>query len=96
MTGVTGKNQYSYDGNGNMTKDDLNRNSNIKYDYRNLIIQLKQKVLGDQTTTSDTAKYVTNYYYDEAGNRIRKKVYKFIGDTWAQENAQDFSNDTLW
>ncbi|MEO8664897.1 MAG: hypothetical protein ABI462_05315 [Ignavibacteria bacterium] len=44
MTGVSGKNQYSYDGNGNMTRDDLNRNSNIKYDYRNLIIQLKQKV----------------------------------------------------
>ncbi|MEO8664855.1 MAG: hypothetical protein ABI462_05105, partial [Ignavibacteria bacterium] len=47
LTGVSGKNQYSYDGNGNMTKDDLNQNSNIKYDYRNLIIQLKQKVLGD-------------------------------------------------
>ncbi|MEO8663910.1 MAG: RHS repeat-associated core domain-containing protein [Ignavibacteria bacterium] len=46
--------------------------------------------------TSDTAKYVTNYYYDEAGNRICKKVYRFIGTTWAQENAQDLSNDTLW
>lgn len=87
------KEQFFFDANGNMTRDSLNKNSNIKYDYRNLIIQLKHIELPPD---SDTMKYVTNYLYDEAGNRIRKIVYKFIGTTLAQENAQDFENDSLW
>ena len=89
-----GKEQFNYDANGNMTTDSLNKNTNIKYDHRNLIIQLKHKAL--PMDTADTLKFVTNYLYDEAGNRIRKTVYKFIGTTSAQENAQDLSNDSLW
>ena len=53
-----GKEQFFYDANGNMTTDSLNKNTNIKYDYRNLIIQLKHKAL--PMDTSDTLKFVTN------------------------------------
>ena len=41
---VTGSvTQYTYDANGNMLTDDINRNRDIKYDYRNLIIQVRHK-----------------------------------------------------
>ncbi len=73
---VTGSGtQYTYDANGNMLTDDINRNKDIKYDYRNLIIQLRHKKIIHE----DSLVYVTYYYYDEAGNRIRKKVYQYIG-----------------
>lgn len=72
---VTGSNdQYYYDANGNTKTDSLNKNTDMLYDYRNLLIQIRHK-----STGSDTNTYVTYYDYDEAGNRIRKKVYKFIG-----------------
>ncbi len=64
--------QYTYDANGNMLTDDINRNKDIKYDYRNLIIQLRHKKI----ILEDSLVYLTYYYYDEAGNRIRKRVYQ--------------------
>ena len=67
--------QYTYDANGNMLTDDINRNKDIKYDYRNLIIQLRHKKI----VLEDSLVYLTYYYYDEAGNRIRKRVYQYIG-----------------
>lgn len=67
--------QYTYDGNGNMKTDNLNRNRDIKYDHRNLITQLTHK----QIVFEDSLLYSTYYYYDESGNRIRKKVYQYTG-----------------
>jgi len=58
-----------------MTRDDLNKNSEIKYDYRNLILQLKQKIV----ILKDSIVNLTFYFYDEAGNRIRKKIYTYKG-----------------
>ncbi len=73
---VTGSGtQYSYDANGNMTRDDINRNRDIKYDHRNLITQLAHT----EYILEDSLLYSTYYYYDEAGNRFRKKVYQYIG-----------------
>jgi RHS repeat-associated protein len=67
--------QYTYDANGNMKTDEVNRNRDIKYDYRNLITQIRNKKI----VIEDSLVYLTYYFYDEAGNRIRKKVYQYIG-----------------
>ncbi len=73
---VTGSGtQYSYDANGNMLTDDVNRNKDMKYDHRNLITQLRHKKI----IREDSLVYLSYYYYDEAGNRIRKRVYQYIG-----------------
>jgi RHS repeat-associated protein len=73
---VTGSGtQYTYDANGNMTRDNINRNRDIKYDHRNLITQLAHT----EYVLEDSLLYATYYYYDEAGNRFRKKVYQYIG-----------------
>ena len=51
----------------------LNKNSHIKYDYRNLITQVQHKgIIG-----SDTSVFLTYYSYDEAGNRFAKTIYKY-------------------
>ena len=73
---VTGtENQFTYDYNGNMTNDYLNNNTDIKYDHRNLIIEIT-KYVGD---IDPPATYTTTYKYDEAGNRIQKSVLKNDG-----------------
>jgi len=73
---VTGSGtQYTYDANGNMLTDELNQNRDIKYDHRNLITQIRNKKI----IIEDSLVYVTYYFYDEAGNRIRKNVYQYIG-----------------
>jgi len=73
---VTGSGtQYTYDENGNMITDEVNRNRDIKFDYRNLITQIRNKKI----VIEDSLVYVTYYFYDEAGNRIRKNVYQYIG-----------------
>jgi YD repeat-containing protein len=83
---VTGSGtQYTYDANGNMITDDINRNKDIKYDYRNLIIQLRHKKI----VLEDSLVYLTYYYYDESGNRIRKRV-KFTGKERDEENLYDY------
>jgi RHS repeat-associated protein len=82
LSKVTGSvNQYTYDANGNMTRDDLDKNFDIIYDHRNLIIQLKQMIIDIHGSRNDTTIYHTFYYYDEAGNRIRKKVYNDENDS---------------
>jgi len=56
---VTGSGtQYTYDANGNMITDDINRNKDIKYDYRNLIIQLRHKKI----VLEDSLVYLRYYY----------------------------------
>ncbi|MCY7361480.1 MAG: hypothetical protein LH629_05325, partial [Ignavibacteria bacterium] len=89
------KQQYRYDLNGNMIKDSLNSNYNILYDYRNLIIQLSQRTVESSATTIDTSVYTTYYYYDETGNRIRKKIYKFVGSIIPAEEDTPLSEDSL-
>lgn len=56
-----------------MISDNLNKNNYVRYDYRNLIIEL----LHHSYTTHDTL-LITRYNYDEAGNRVRKLIYKHI------------------
>jgi YD repeat-containing protein len=67
-------NQFSYDANGNLIQDILNNNNEILYDHRNLITKLKHRsmIIGDTI-------FLTKYYYDESGNRIRKMTYAYIG-----------------
>jgi len=82
LSKVTGSvNQYTYDANGNMTRDDLNKNFDIIYDHRNLIVQLKQLIIDIHGSKNDTTIYQTFYYYDEAGNRIRKMTYDTEDDS---------------
>ncbi|NOS85708.1 MAG: hypothetical protein HOP31_11250 [Ignavibacteria bacterium] len=57
---------YTYDANGNLTSDDLNKNNQMKYDWRNLMTE-NTNVLS-QTT------HRAQYWYDESGNRVRKLV----------------------
>ncbi len=75
--------EYTYDNNGNVTNDGPNHNFEIKYDYRNLMTESKNN-LSLQT-------FWIKYFYDEAGNRIRKMVYLYdnsgiggtdAGGTW--------------
>ncbi|MEO8446640.1 MAG: hypothetical protein ABI528_04050 [bacterium] len=73
-----------------MTKDDLNGNSNIKYDHRNLITELRQKV---------GSKFKHTFYkYDESGNRISKTVYEYQGSSITQDTTDesDFPNNSDW
>lgn len=62
---------YLYDLNGNLTKDDINKNFEIKYDHRNLVTFLKHNIYGLEGEVYTQAIY---YYYDDNGNRIRKVV----------------------
>jgi RHS repeat-associated protein len=63
-------NDYEYDLNGNLVKDDMNKNVEIKYDHRNLITFIKHLIHIEGNSYTQ----VINYYYDEAGNRIRKVI----------------------
>ena len=69
---VTGsETQYTYDNNRNMTRDDLNDNTNIKYDHRNLITQIRNKKI----VIEDSLVYVTYYFYDEAGDLSERMFF---------------------
>jgi len=70
VTGLT--DQYTYDYNGNQTNDYLNNNTGIKYDHRNLITEFTRQDLNQDPSVTD----ITRYKYDEAGNRIRKTIYR--------------------
>ena len=75
---VTGESdQFTYDYNGNLTNDYFNNNTDIKYDHRNLIIEI---IRVDELVEPPTT-YITTYKYDEAGNRIQKIVTKDDGST---------------
>ena len=65
--------QYQYDLNGNVTTDSLNKNTSAVYDHRNLLIEIYHK-RGIPPGRIDY--FATRYYYDEAGNRVRKLTYK--------------------
>jgi len=70
-------NQFSYDANGNITSDVLNKNTYIKYDHRNLILELTNT----KYILNDSLIILTKYYYDESGNRIRKMSYNTRNDS---------------
>ncbi|HRF67289.1 MAG TPA: RHS repeat-associated core domain-containing protein [Ignavibacteria bacterium] len=82
MQSVTAvKTLYTYDANGNMTRDDINRTSSIKYDHRNLMTEIRV-IKTEAPTVFDPpvdVLYLTYYRYDEAGNSVRKKRYKYNG-----------------
>ena len=64
-----------------MITDSLNSNFSIHYDHRNLIVQLKKLIIEIHGSRNDTTIYQTFYYYDEAGNRIRKMTYDTEDDS---------------
>ena len=71
---VTGTaDQYQYDLNGNLKTDSLNKNTSAIYDNRNLLIEIYHK---RGTPPARIDYFATRYFYDEAGNRIRKLTYK--------------------
>ena len=73
LSKVTGaEDQYSYDLNGNVTRDTINYNFNIQYDHRNLITEFYHT---DRAASSRPYTYATRYYYDESGGRVRKLEY---------------------
>lgn len=86
--------QYTYDQNGNLTSDEINRNKNIKYDHRNLITELRHKELVHE----DSIVYVTYYKYDEAGNRISKTVYRYTDSSEPSDtlSEEDVSISSSW
>jgi RHS repeat-associated protein len=55
--------------------DELSKNFDAVYDYRNLLVYISS-VRPDPLNSKKSDIFSTYYYYDEAGNRIRKKVYK--------------------
>ncbi|MBL0106947.1 MAG: RHS repeat-associated core domain-containing protein [Ignavibacteria bacterium] len=61
----------------------LNKNSHIKYDYRNLITQIQHKAI----VNTDTSFYLTYYSYDEAGNRFAKTIYKYTSSSGPPEDS---------
>jgi RHS repeat-associated protein len=81
LLGVDGKeDSYTYDLNGNVTYDKTNEVWNMKYDFRNLLVSCvsKQPDHSKPGVEPDEIFY-TEYIYDEAGNRINKKVLQYNG-----------------
>jgi RHS repeat-associated protein len=81
VTGST--NQFTYDANGNVTSEILSSGiGDMKYDYRNLLIEYKIAVVENY----DDIVYL---YYDEAGNRIRKKVVRVFNQGGSEEGGDN-------
>ncbi|MBV6480298.1 MAG: hypothetical protein HGGPFJEG_03174 [Ignavibacteria bacterium] len=88
LNNVSGtKDQFAYDLNGNMIDDKLNVNYDFKYDHRNLINELYHK---EGKSPTRVTLYVTRYYYDKAGNRIRKLIYTNLNESAG--HVLDWSN----
>ncbi len=99
---------YTYDNNGNMTSDQLNRTGSIKYDHRNLMTEIRV-IKSESPSIFDPpvdVLYLTQYRYDEAGNRVRKTRYKYTGSTpdpvfdlsgdappWSQQSDEFYVRD---
>ena len=65
--------QCQYDLNGNMITDSVYNNFSISYDHRKLITVLNHI---DTLTSTRQYSYATKYWYDEAGNIVRKLTYR--------------------
>jgi len=85
-------NQFSYDANNNLIIDALNNSNEMLYDHRNLITELMHRSM-----IIDDTVYLTKYYYDEAGNRIRKMIYYNSNDSLLSDNiySRDVSGREL-
>jgi len=85
-------NQFSYDANNNLIIDALNNSNEMLYDHRNLITELMHRSM-----IIDDTVYLTKYYYDEAGNRIRKMIYNNSNDSLLSDNiySRDVSGREL-
>jgi YD repeat-containing protein len=70
--------QYEYDNNGNVKKDEVNKNYDLVYDHRNLLTGFGYTRAAREPRDPDNI-YYTKYYYDEAGHRIRKATWKYHG-----------------
>ena len=77
-----------------MTNDSLNKNSYIKYDFRNLITEVRHKGI----INSDTSTFLTYYSYDEAGNRFAKTIFKYTNPNGPSEDTSNTApeNEDTW
>jgi hypothetical protein len=51
----------------------------MAYDFRNLLLSFRSIKTGIYDAPTEPQIYETRYFYDEAGNRIRKLVKRYIG-----------------
>jgi len=91
---VNGQNsQYSYDANCNIagdSRDADNLKQNLKYNHINLLTEMQLVKPAVNPGISETNEiYQLKYYYDEAGNRVRKREYLYQG----QEHDPIFNED---
>ncbi len=81
-----GDNNYEYDQIGNLTKDNAESITSIKWSVYGKILEI------NRTSTSLNPTTKINYTYDAAGNRISKIVKKGVSDpleyTWYVRDAQ--------
>jgi YD repeat-containing protein len=89
--------QFSYDYNGNLISDELNKNYDAVYDYRNLLIYLRSEKSDETSETPATITHLSRYYYDEAGNRTRKVTYKESKDnTEGEPDWETHADNNDW
>jgi len=85
--GTNTGNDYSYDGNGNLTQDQNKTIDSIKYNYLNLPARVKKH-------TGELIKYT----YDAAGRKLTQQVYNASGTltkTTEYDGEFIYQNDTL-
>jgi RHS repeat-associated protein len=80
-TSTTG-NDYSYDGNGNMTVDQNKGITSIAYNYLNLPAQI----------TKNTGEYI-KYIYDATGRKLRQEVYNASS---ALQKSTDYAGEFIY
>ena len=81
--------QFTYDANGNVLKDDLTGPYDFKYDHRNLLLEFKSVEVenGDDWT---------RLFYDEAGNRVRKLTMRTSAKDPADPDWDNPGGDQTW
>ena len=81
--------QFTYDANGNVLKDDLTGPYDFKYDHRNLLLEFKSVEVenGDDWT---------RLYYDEVGNRVRKLTMRTSAKDPADPDWDNPGGDQTW
>jgi RHS repeat-associated protein len=77
-------NEYTYDDNGSIKKDDNKGISNIRYNHLNLPIVVK-KIAGDSVV----------YTYDATGRKLRQQVYGTMAKITDYVGEFFYENDTL-
>jgi len=94
LLGVTKEDEYTYDLNGNITRDKINEVWEMKYDMRNLLISCVSKQPDtDKPGVEPDEIFYSEYTYDEVGNRIRKQIWKYTGSDPEPINNNDAPGD---